>query len=160
MCRVALRTRRRPLIVSGVLLTAHTTQNCGTQCRSALYDRPAIDTQRGILVPIACRQSFCARTGTNRQALHHSASENAPVDSSLFLSRSSPRRSLSHPLDRFRAPPLGKRPPPVERRPLREAVGFRTFPNPRKQGNLGLAIAIAYLTRIGLDVAIPLTDTQ
>ena|SRR3989442_126790 len=53
-----------------------------------------------------------------------------------------------------------KRPPPVERRPLREAVGFRTFPNPRKQGNLGLAIAIAYLTRIGLDVAIPLTDTQ
>jgi hypothetical protein len=55
------------------------------------------------------------------------------------------------------------RPPkPVlaERRPLREALGFRTFSNPRKQGNAGLGIAIAYLSRIGVDVAIPLTDTQ
>jgi hypothetical protein len=51
-------------------------------------------------------------------------------------------------------------PPPVERRPLREAVGFRTFANPRKQGNAGLGIAIAYLSRIGVEVAIPLTDTQ
>jgi hypothetical protein len=48
----------------------------------------------------------------------------------------------------------------VERRPLREAIGFRKFPNPRKQGNAGLGIAIAYLSRIGVDVAIPLTDTQ
>jgi hypothetical protein len=53
-----------------------------------------------------------------------------------------------------------KRPPPVERRPLRDAVGFRRFPNPRKQGNAGLGVAIAYLTRIGVEVAIPLTDTQ
>ena len=51
-------------------------------------------------------------------------------------------------------------PPPPERRPLREAIGFRTFANPRKQGNAGLGIAIAYLSRIGADVAIPLTDTQ
>jgi hypothetical protein len=53
------------------------------------------------------------------------------------------------------APPL-----PPERRPLREAIGFRKFTNPRKQGNAGLGIAIAYLSRIGVDVAIPLTDTQ
>ena len=56
-----------------------------------------------------------------------------------------------------------KRPPPPTppaRRPLREAIGFRTFANPRKQGNAGLGIAIAYLSRIGVDVAIPLTDTQ
>jgi len=52
------------------------------------------------------------------------------------------------------------KPPPLERRTLREAVGFRTFPNPRKQGNAGLGIAIAYLSRIGVEVAIPLTDTQ
>lgn len=55
-----------------------------------------------------------------------------------------------------------KRPPkaPPERRPLPEAVGFRTHPNPRIQGNAGLGIAIAYFSRIGLSVAIPLTDTQ
>lgn len=52
------------------------------------------------------------------------------------------------------------KPPPAERQPLREAVGFRTFTNPRKQGNAGLGIAIAYLSRIGVEVAIPLTDTQ
>jgi hypothetical protein len=51
-------------------------------------------------------------------------------------------------------------PPPAERRPLREAVGFRTFANPRRQGNAGLGIAIAYLSRIGVQIAIPLTDTQ
>lgn len=51
-------------------------------------------------------------------------------------------------------------PPPLERQPLREAVGFRKFPNPRKQGNAGMGIAIAYLSRIGVEVAIPLTDTQ
>lgn len=43
---------------------------------------------------------------------------------------------------------------------MREAIGFRKFPNPRKQGNAGLGIAIAYLCRIGAEVAIPLTDTQ
>ena len=52
------------------------------------------------------------------------------------------------------------KPPPTERRPLREAVGFRTFPNTRVQGNAGLGIAIAYFTRIGVEVAVPLTDTQ
>jgi hypothetical protein len=51
-------------------------------------------------------------------------------------------------------------PPPVERRPLREAIGFRPFANPRKQGNAGLGVAIAYLSRIGAQIAIPLTDTQ
>jgi hypothetical protein len=50
--------------------------------------------------------------------------------------------------------------PPVERHPLREAAGFRTFENPRKQGNVGLGIAIAYFSRIGVEVAIPLNDTQ
>lgn len=53
-----------------------------------------------------------------------------------------------------------KRPEQPEPRPLAEAIGFSTFPNPRKQGNAGLGIAIAYLTRLGVDVAIPLTDTQ
>jgi hypothetical protein len=61
--------------------------------------------------------------------------------------------------DRERAQRLPK-PAPPERRPLREAIGFRRFTNPRKQGNAGLGIAIAYLSRIGVDVAIPLTDTQ
>ncbi|MGH9041231.1 MAG: group I intron-associated PD-(D/E)XK endonuclease [Acidimicrobiia bacterium] len=51
-------------------------------------------------------------------------------------------------------------PPTPERCPLREAIGFRKHPNPRKQGNAGLGIAIAYFSRIGVDVAIPLTDTQ
>src|SRR5207244_773124 len=60
-------------------------------------------------------------------------------------------------IDRANRPP---KPPPVESKPLREAIGFRTFPNPRKQGNAGLGIAIAYLSRIGVEVAIPLTDTQ
>ena len=53
-----------------------------------------------------------------------------------------------------------KRSPKAERRPLREAIGFRTFTNPRIQGNAGLGVAIAYLTRIGARIAIPLTDTQ
>ena len=52
------------------------------------------------------------------------------------------------------------KPPPMERQPLREAIGFHTFANTRKQGNAGLGIAIAYLSRIGVEVAIPLTDTQ
>lgn len=59
--------------------------------------------------------------------------------------------------ERASAPP---RPTPPERRPLREAIGFRKHANPRKQGNAGLGIAIAYFSRIGVDVAIPLTDTQ
>lgn len=59
--------------------------------------------------------------------------------------------------ERARRPPPQ---PPVERRPLREAIGFRKHPNPRKQGNAGLGVAIAYLSRIGVDVALPLTDTQ
>ncbi len=52
------------------------------------------------------------------------------------------------------------RPDPPERRPLREALGFKTHPNTRIQGNASLGIAIAYFSRIGLQVAIPLTDTQ
>jgi hypothetical protein len=47
--------------------------------------------------------------------------------------------------------------PAAERRPLREAIGFRPFANPRKQGNAGLGVAIAYLSRIGAQIAIPLT---
>ncbi len=59
--------------------------------------------------------------------------------------------------ERLSRPPL---PAQTERRPLQEAVGFRKHPNPRKQGNAGLGIAIAYFSRVGVDVAIPLTDTQ
>jgi PD-(D/E)XK nuclease superfamily protein len=59
--------------------------------------------------------------------------------------------------DRLNRPPPPARP---ERHPLPEAVGFRKDANPRKQGNAGLGIAIAYFARIGVDVAIPLTDTQ
>ena len=51
-------------------------------------------------------------------------------------------------------------PPPVERQPLREAVGFRAHPNTRHQGDAGLGIAIAYFSRIGAKVGIPLTDSQ
>lgn len=43
---------------------------------------------------------------------------------------------------------------------MRDAVGFRKHANPRKQGNAGLSIAIAYFCRVGAEVAIPLTDTQ
>lgn len=59
--------------------------------------------------------------------------------------------------DRASRPP---RPEASERRPLREAIGFRRHANPRVQGNAGLGIAIAYFGRIGVQVAIPLTDTQ
>jgi hypothetical protein len=59
--------------------------------------------------------------------------------------------------DRISRPPPPARP---DRHPLQEAVGFRKHANPRKQGNAGLGIAIAYFARIGIDVAIPLTDTQ
>ncbi|HEY3238800.1 MAG TPA: hypothetical protein VGL92_04490, partial [Acidimicrobiia bacterium] len=52
------------------------------------------------------------------------------------------------------------RPDPPERRPLQEAVGFQRHANPRVQGNAGLGIAIAYFSRIGVPVAIPLTDPQ
>jgi PD-(D/E)XK nuclease superfamily protein len=69
------------------------------------------------------------------------------------LARSAARREA----EKAQRPP---KPAPVERRPLREAIGFRKFANPRKQGNAGLGIAIAYLSRIGVEVAIPLTDTQ
>jgi hypothetical protein len=50
--------------------------------------------------------------------------------------------------------------PPAEPRPLREAVGFRRHGNSRAQGDAGLGIAIAYLSRIGVRVGIPLTDSQ
>jgi hypothetical protein len=51
-------------------------------------------------------------------------------------------------------------PPPLERAPLREAVGFRAHANTRQQGDAGLGIAIAYFSRIGVRVGIPLTDSQ
>jgi hypothetical protein len=51
-------------------------------------------------------------------------------------------------------------PPPAERRPLREAVGFRTHANTRLQGDAGMGIAIAYFSRIGVRIGIPLTDSQ
>jgi hypothetical protein len=51
-------------------------------------------------------------------------------------------------------------PPPLVRRPLREALGFRRHDNPRSQGDAGLGIAIAYFSRVGVRVGIPLTDSQ
>lgn len=51
-------------------------------------------------------------------------------------------------------------PPPVDQRPLKEAIGFRRHPNSRVQGDAGLGIAIAYFSRIGVRVGIPLTDSQ
>ena len=50
--------------------------------------------------------------------------------------------------------------PPPTRLPLREAVGFRAHDNTRLQGDAGLGIAIAYFSRIGAKVGIPLTDSQ
>jgi PD-(D/E)XK nuclease superfamily protein len=54
---------------------------------------------------------------------------------------------------------LVSEPPPI-RQPLREAVGFRAHGNTRLQGDAGLGIAIAYFSRIGAKVGIPLTDSQ
>lgn len=51
-------------------------------------------------------------------------------------------------------------PPPPEREPLPEAVGFRAHANTRLQGDAGMGIAIAYFSRIGVRVGIPLTDSQ
>jgi PD-(D/E)XK endonuclease len=51
-------------------------------------------------------------------------------------------------------------PSPIPRQPLREAVGFRGHANTRHQGDAGLGIAIAYFSRIGAKVGIPLTDSQ
>jgi hypothetical protein len=51
-------------------------------------------------------------------------------------------------------------PAPLERRPLSDAVGFRPHANTRLQGDAGLGIAIAYFSRIGVRVGIPLTDSQ
>ncbi len=51
-------------------------------------------------------------------------------------------------------------PPPVERVPLREAIGFRSHTNPRLQGDAGMGVAIAYFSRNGVRVGIPLTDSQ
>jgi hypothetical protein len=59
--------------------------------------------------------------------------------------------------DKAKRPP---KPPAPERRPLPEAIGFRTHENPRVQGDAGLGIAIAYFSRIGVRVGIPLTDSQ
>jgi hypothetical protein len=50
--------------------------------------------------------------------------------------------------------------PPPARQPLPEAVGFRAHGNTRHQGDAGLGIAIAYFSRIGAKVGIPLTDSQ
>ena len=50
--------------------------------------------------------------------------------------------------------------PPPERHPLREAIGFRPHANTRLQGDAGLGVAIAYFSRIGARVGIPLTDSQ
>lgn len=44
--------------------------------------------------------------------------------------------------------------------PLPEAIGFQPHANPRVQGDAGLGIAIAYFSRIGARVGIPLTDSQ
>ncbi|HEY4409058.1 MAG TPA: group I intron-associated PD-(D/E)XK endonuclease, partial [Acidimicrobiia bacterium] len=53
-----------------------------------------------------------------------------------------------------------ERPAPPDARPLREAIGFRRHPNSRVQGDAGLGIAIAYFSRLGVRVGIPLTDSQ
>lgn len=50
--------------------------------------------------------------------------------------------------------------PPAEREPLPEAIGFRAHPNTRLQGDAGMGVAIAYFSRIGMRVGIPLTDSQ
>jgi hypothetical protein len=51
-------------------------------------------------------------------------------------------------------------PVPAERRPLSEAVGFRAHANTRLQGDAGMGVAIAYFSRIGIRIGIPLTDSQ
>ena len=48
----------------------------------------------------------------------------------------------------------------LERHPLREAVGFRAHANTRLQGDAGMGVAIAYFSRIGVRIGIPLTDSQ
>jgi hypothetical protein len=67
--------------------------------------------------------------------------------------------ALARAADR-RAAARALRPPIQPRLPLPEAVGFRAHANPRVQGDAGLGVAIAYFTRIGATVAIPLTDSQ
>jgi len=52
------------------------------------------------------------------------------------------------------------KPSAPERLPLPEAIGFRTHENPRVQGDAGLGVAIAYFSRVGVRVGIPLTDSQ
>ena len=49
---------------------------------------------------------------------------------------------------------------PEPRRPLREAIGFRSHANTRLQGDAGMGVAIAYFSRIGVRIGIPLTDSQ
>jgi hypothetical protein len=53
-----------------------------------------------------------------------------------------------------------ERPVQPDPRPLPEAVGFRRHGNSRVQGDAGLGIAIAYFSRSGVRVGIPLTDSQ
>jgi hypothetical protein len=51
-------------------------------------------------------------------------------------------------------------PSPEPKQPLREAVGFRSHANTRLQGDAGMGVAIAYFSRIGIRIGIPLTDSQ
>lgn len=53
-----------------------------------------------------------------------------------------------------------RRPPLRGGSPLREAVGFRARANTRLQGDAGMGVAIAYFSRIGVRIGIPLTDSQ
>src|SRR5437016_3663009 len=53
-----------------------------------------------------------------------------------------------------------QRPAEPEQLSLREAIGFRKHDNSRVQGDAGLGVAIAYFSRIGVRVGIPLTDSQ
>jgi len=53
-----------------------------------------------------------------------------------------------------------ERPLVPDPRPLPDAVGFRKHGNSRVQGDAGLGVAIAYFSRIGVRVGIPLTDSQ
>jgi hypothetical protein len=54
----------------------------------------------------------------------------------------------------------GKERRPAGPAPLGDAVGFRAHANTRQQGDAGLGVAIAYFSRIGVRVGIPLTDSQ
>ena len=155
------RTRRRPLIVSGNLQRAYYPKIWHSVQIGTLRQTP--HTARRLR--FADKTGFCLTHSGRREAARP---RSVGFRSGTFVPFSQPRltacavRSRCHTLWLAfgSPPPLGRCPCPTTRPSTTSVTADAAGASSRAQGDAGLGIAIAYFSRIGVRVGIPLTDSQ